>query len=561
MQLPEPQSKQYSSLLNEIESGQVKIPQFQREFVWDMSKSADLIDSIIKGYPIGTFIFWRTNERLRAVRDLGNFRLPEPRQGEFVNYVLDGQQRMTSLFASLKGLKIARESGKIDDYSEMYVDLDAQDDQQIVIVDISGKNAESIIRVTDLLTGSFTMLAAFDAKYHKKLQHFQNIIQSYNFSIILLKDAAIDVATEVFTRINVGGKSLTLFEIMIAKTYDASRDFDLSEKYKQLIRELIPHNYETISDTTVLQTISMILESDCTRKQILKLDKQRFINEWESTISAIKSAVEYFKFTYGIPVSKLLPYNALIVPYSYFFYHHKDVPTGDKQKYLQDFFWRCALSGRYSSGVEGKLAQDIKRIDLIISTRLPQYEWAVDVSPEFIKNHGWFSAGRSFIKAILCLYAYKQPKSFNTNAIVNISNYWLKQANSRNYHHFFPKAYLNKNLKWENKGFWINHILNITIVDDFLNKREITAKAPSKYMSLFRKKNLSLDETMKSHLINNLETFGIWDDDYESFINERAKAVSKELKMRVIETEIDRNLEAKLEDYYEEEVTDELIIE
>ncbi|MBB6128341.1 DUF262 domain-containing protein [Mucilaginibacter lappiensis] len=560
MQLPEPQSKQYSSLLNEIESGQVKIPQFQREFVWDMVKSADLIDSIIKGYPIGTFIFWRTNERLRAVRDLGNFRLPEPRDGEFVNYVLDGQQRMTSLFASLKGLKITRESGRVDDYSEMYVDLDAPEDQQIVIVDILNKPLDSLIRITDLLTGSFTMLASYDVKYHKKLQHFQNIIQSYNFSIILLKDAAIDVATEVFTRINVGGKSLTLFEIMIAKTYDSASGFDLSERYRHLIRELTPHNYETISDTTVLQTISMILENDCTRKQILKLSKHQFINAWEPTVSAIKSAVEYFKFTYGIPVSKLLPYNALIVPYSYFFYFHKDIPTGDKQKYLQDFFWRCALSGRYSSGVEGKLAQDIKRIDLIISNKLPQYEWAVDISPEFIKNHGWFSAGRSFIKAILCLYAYKQPKSFNTNAIVNISNYWLKQANSRNYHHFFPKAYLNKNLKWENKDFWINHILNITIVDDFLNKREIAAKAPSKYMAGFKKKNTLLEETMKSHLINDLETFGIWDNNYEAFINKRAKAISFELKRRVIEADVDRNAEAILEEFYED-ITDELIIE
>ena len=58
----------------------------------------------------------------------------------------------------------------------------------------------------------------------------------------------------------------------------------------------------------------------------------------------------------------------------------------------------------------------------------------------------------------------------------------LKQANSKNYHHFFPRAYLTK--KGEEK-FKINHILNITIVDDFLNKNKIRAKAPSKYMKEF----------------------------------------------------------------------------
>ncbi|MBA4409704.1 MAG: hypothetical protein C0397_09820 [Odoribacter sp.] len=549
MKLPEPLSQTYSTLLSEIENGQVKIPQFQRDFVWDLPKSANLLDSIFKGYPIGTFIFWRTNERLRSIRDIGNFKIPEPKDGVYVNFVLDGQQRITSLFAALKGLKIHRESGKEDDYSEIYIDLNANEDEQIVIIDITDKPEEALIKVTDLLNGTIKKLAKYDEKYHEKLDQYKNTIQSYNFSIVLLKDASIDIATEVFTRINVGGKPLTLFEIMVAKTYDLNKSFDLSEKYKQLLRDLLPHNYETISDATVLQTVSIILEKDCTRKQILKLDKNRFIDEWENTTSAIKSAIEFFKFTYRIPVSQLLPYNALIIPFAYFFYHHKDNPTGDKNLFLQDFFWRCSLSGRYSSSVESKLAQDIKKIDNILSGQLPTYEWAVSIDAEFIKNNGWFSAGRSFIKAILCIYAYQQPKSFSTNALVNISNYWLKQANSKNYHHFFPKAFLNKQGEdW----FHINHILNITIVDDFLNKREIGAKPPSRYMTDFNGKNSSLRETMKSHLINDLDSFGIWNDDYDKFFDARAFAVSDEINKRIIPSNIDKQQPGVLADEFEE---------
>ena len=99
----------YSDLISDIETGQVKIPQFQRKFVWSIKESAKLLDSIIKGYPIGTFIYWRTKERLRAIRDLGNIKLPAPPKGEYINYVLDGQQRLTSLFASLKGVEITEE--------------------------------------------------------------------------------------------------------------------------------------------------------------------------------------------------------------------------------------------------------------------------------------------------------------------------------------------------------------------------------------------------------------------------------------------------------------------
>lgn len=62
MTLPEPLTVTFSGLIGDIEKGLIKIPQFQRDFVWDIEKSANLIDSIIKGYPIGTFYFLE-NER------------------------------------------------------------------------------------------------------------------------------------------------------------------------------------------------------------------------------------------------------------------------------------------------------------------------------------------------------------------------------------------------------------------------------------------------------------------------------------------------------------------
>jgi len=560
MELPQPQARPFSGIMNDIEKGQIRIPQFQRDFVWNMKKSAHLMDSILKGYPIGTLIFWRTKERLRTVKSIGNINVPEPDDGDALDFVLDGQQRLTSIFASLKGLKIKRENGKEEDFSNIYVDLNAGEDDQLVIIDISKKDKDSIIKLTDLLYGGIPLLASYPPEYLNKLDEFKKRIESYNYSIIQIKDAPIDIATEIFTRINVGGKPLTLFEIMVAKTYDSIKKFDLAEKFNNLIENLKPLNYETISDATVLQTVSLIIEKECQRKVILKLDKQDFIKNWENAVDAIERTVEYFIGTYRIPVSNLLPYSALIAPFAYFFYHHPDKPSGNKQRYLEDLFWRCALSARYSSSVESKLAQDVKRIDQILNNKQPKYDWSIDTSPEFIEENGWFNAGRSYIKSILCIYAYNQPKSFNDGAIVNIGNYFLKQANSKNYHHFFPKAYLKK--KGED-DFYINHILNITIVDDFLNKRKIKAKPPSKYMKEFlnqipqglndnEKPIDKLQEWMKTHLINDLDEFGIWDDQYDTFFQKRARLVSEELQKRIIEQEIDKTGQVSLEDDFEE---------
>lgn len=82
-------NRQYTHLIADIEQGNIKVPQFQRDFVWEISKSAKLIDSVVKGYPIGEFILWKTNEQLRSIRNIGRLNFPE-KAGENIEYVLDG---------------------------------------------------------------------------------------------------------------------------------------------------------------------------------------------------------------------------------------------------------------------------------------------------------------------------------------------------------------------------------------------------------------------------------------------------------------------------------------
>ena len=78
-----------------------------------------------------------------------------------------------------------------------------------------------------------------------------------------------------------------------------------------------------------------------------------------------------------------------------------------------------------------------------------------------------------------------------------------------------------------------NIILNITIVDDYLNKRRIRAKSPSEYMQQFANENPSLNSTMETHLIDNMDAYGIWDNEYKTFIEHRGQRVLDELTKRL----------------------------
>lgn len=527
---PQNTSLNYNQLIYEIEKGTIKIPQFQREFIWSKKDSANLLDSIIKGYPIGTFILWKTKEKLRTIKNIGNVNLPEIPEGEFVNYVLDGQQRMTSLYVGIKGLTINHSLNKEVNYSEIYINLEAKEDEEIVTIDVKEENLNQYLSLLELIEGGLSLAKKYEEKYHKKIEDYINRFKTYSFPVITINEVPIEVATEIFTRINVGGKSLSVFEIMVAKTFDTDKNFDLSEKYDQLIERLSTRNYETIPNSTILQCVSVCLAKECTKNTILKLDKKKFIDVWDNVVDAIERAVEYFKLFYRIPVSQLLPYDGLLVPFTYFFFYHKDRPLDIKKKYLEDYFWRTVLNSRFSNSLETKLSQDIKRIDKILKNELPKYEMGIDLSFETLSANGHFSTGTAYIKGFLCLLSYQEPKSFKDNSIININNNWLKQANSKNYHHFFPKAYLNK--KGEDY-FFINHIANIVIVDDFLNKRVIRDKSPSQYMKEFIE-NSELITTMQTHLIPNLNEFGIWDDNFDIFYEKRLEIFSKELEKRLV---------------------------
>jgi hypothetical protein len=534
--MPETQSFHITDIINDVKRGYIKIPQFQRDFIWSKEKAASLMDSIIKGYPIGTMILWKTKETLRSIRNLGGVDLPETPTGDFIQYVLDGQQRLTSIFATLSGAKIRRDY-RIEDFSDIYINLDAADDEEIVISRRDGFDEKSLIKLTALLYGGLQYLASFSQEYLQRLEQFKRNIETYPIPSILIREVPIDVATEIFTRINEGGKPLSVFEIMVAKTFDVQRGFDLAESYDALIGDLSRVDYETLSDATVLRTVSIILKKECSKKAILTLNKIDFINIWPKTVDAIERAVDYFRNYFKIPVSRLLPYDDLIVLFAYFFYNHKERPLGKKEKYLKDLFWRISLTERYSSGTESKIAQDIKRVDMILEDVLPDYNYSPfsKLTPEGIEQNGVFSVGRSYIKAILCILSEQEPKSFADNSIVRISNDWLKQANSRNYHHFFPKSYLTEKRVANSK---INHIANITIVDDYLNKRVIGSKSPSKYIDKFSE-NIMLDQTMNSHLIN-IHTYGVMNDDYDLFFSQRIKAISDALKGKIIFQAIDQ---------------------
>ncbi|PPD51430.1 MAG: hypothetical protein CTY12_07915 [Methylotenera sp.] len=512
---------------------------FQREFVWEKEQSAKLIDSILKGFPIGTFIFWKTKEELRSYKEVGNHKLPETPKGDYVQYILDGQQRITSLYAIRKGIRITKDGREID-YRDIFINLDydSENDEQIVVTE--KEDVKRYLSVHRVLTSQVTdLLDEFPSReILKQIEVYKGRLTNYDFASITIKDYPIDVACEVFSRINTGGKALTVFEIMVAKTYDETKGFDLAEKY-ELLRDgsdnekecLVAAKFETLPESIIMQCVAAITLRAVRSKDILKIRREIFISNWEPMKAALFMAIDFLRSELRVPVSQLVPYPALLVPITYFFNVTKNKkPTNEQVRMLEQFFYWVGLTERYSSATESKLGEDFNKIDSIIKGVMPNYSsLELVVDPKVIETTQ-FSAGNAYCKAILCLLAYQQPKSFDTNGMVILDNSNLKIATSRNYHHFFPKNYLGENHKDKEP----NLIVNITLIDGYSNKHRIGKKAPSEYIEKFEKDNKELANTLMTHLINDIDGYGVRENDYDRFVQRRAKAIAIALNVKLM---------------------------
>ena len=519
-----------ANLLSNISQGKIKLPRFQRDFVWTVDASAALIDSILKGYPIGALIFWLTSDRLREVRSLGRMALKDAPEGTEVNYVLDGQQRLTSIYAALHGVNVTLANNKLRDFSNIWVDL-AQDDpdEPIVVTSIEGLDESRCVRLSRLFSQKLiTISKELPDDTHDNVETYVSRLKEYRIPYMQLSNAPISVATEVFSRVNVGGKPLTLFEIMVARTYDPDRNFDLGEKWHKLNEELGKRGYETIEAPQLMQLCGLIHGGDARAQKILDIPRQDFIETWPQAEEALKHAVDFCRAGARLPISRLLPYVACIVPIAYFYrISGGKPPSAEQSKALIAYVIANGLASRYSSSVETKLNQDSIAIKKLFETGQLTLDAEYTMSVERLISHE-FRAGEAVSKTIVALLARKRPVSFRTNAKLMLDNAHMQLANSRNFHHVFPKAFLRK--QGLSEGLSENSMMNISLVDDFINKRQIRARAPSDYFEEFAEENEDFEKAMKTHLISVEDGAAIWKDDYQDFLKTRAKKVMKEIR-------------------------------
>lgn len=502
-------------LVERITSGDIRIPAFQRNYIWEPDQVSFLLDSIYKGFPIGTIILWKTDVRLNSEKNLGFFELPNPQRNYPVNYVLDGQQRITSLFSVFQ----TDLSPTSNEWVDIYFDMKAEENiQESLFIALEDSEVD-----TDR---HFPVKTLFDTVAYRKatenlsdtmvirIDQLQDKFKSYLIPNETFETDDRNKVAIVFERINRAGTELDIFELLAAWSW--SDDFDLVDKFSMLQDNIRDHGFADLCDDRDLQLriCAGVITGETTPRKILELKGDDIRSRFSEIEKGILGALDFLKRELNIKHYKMIPYPGILVPLSVFFATDKVdgiVYTSKQKTVIIKWFWRSLFTKRFSAGVNDRQASDIINMANLKTNETFNFNFPnKEIHFDFTKSN--FSFGNANSKTFIMLLNSLNPNSLLSGARIDLDMV-LTKSSKHEYHHIYPKSYLERHGKALKE---INVLANICFLTRGDNNR-IKDKPPSTY-GLWIEQSKKLDYLDSSLIPHDFEN-----DNFDYFIKNRNK--------------------------------------
>lgn len=269
------------NLLAEVEKGGIQIPRFQRLFVWDDDKRLSLLESIYRGYPIGSFMLWQSTQKMEIYRDLGPHPLHVDPHLKTFNYVMDGLQRLATLFdafaapvqepspsISIVADSVSEEDSVQEHLRPIYLDLRELKENPFKFLSARTECPNHWIRTSDLLNGDRFKRARrtlYDAKMEEEVSRAEavrDIFGDYWVPVIYYVTDDLNKVTESFVRVNTQGQAMGEANIIYALLFAG---WKLEEKLARVRDSLCNVGWQALTDDDLLTVIKVALRQDVYR--------------------------------------------------------------------------------------------------------------------------------------------------------------------------------------------------------------------------------------------------------------------------------------------------------
>jgi len=528
-------------IMSGLRTGAIRIPDFQREIVWEADQIEMLLDSVYKGYPLGMFLLWKTTGTLKERNPLD---LPKMESTFEKNYLLDGQQRAIAIYRVFTNNIVIRTGTSQVEY-KAYLDLEKGVfnlykkkllDQGKVELSESQVGLEKLIEVdmerksVDFPGDSdfYKELIVQDKKqWVRTLDKLKQALRDPVVSAVTVEGADLGAACEIFVRLNREGTPLSVVDIMVAKTYADRPRFNLREKLNELNDDLEP-TFGRLDGLTILECLASCFSEGISERDIVNSsDKLR--QSWKEGTKALGRAIDFLRGRSLVPVAKFLPFDVILASLTYFFYKVGKESLA-QLGHLESYFWRASLSQRYIEGQNSKIREDIGSMKGIIAGEAaPEYQ--ILLTTKMIKEQK-LQFNSSISKAILCFYATLGPRDIRTGEAIQLSDCFAS-ANASQFHHVFPRGYLEtmskrKTYERDIKPF-INSVANICLITSLSNK-VVGKRPPNLYLADFDGEIVK--RALSSYLISGDSYEALMRNEFRSFLTHRSSAILEALRKK-----------------------------
>lgn len=430
-----PSSPRLASLLSDVERGNIKIPVFQREYIWSDDQIISLLDSIYRGYPVGSLLMWSTREELKHERNVGGFSLPVTPEDYPVNYILDGQQRLTTLYGVFHSDENTADAELAARFNICYL---PDDDCFVHHLAANGKDKIHLNTILDT-TKLLVELPKFNDNQKAKIARLTEAFKDYEFPIVTIRERTNKEVCSIFQRINSSGTPLSNLELLTAWTW--SDQFDLRQEIEDLLDDLSDKGYEEIDQPLLMRMLATLTCGTIDSDDLVNVDPDVLVGGMKLLKQSISAAVDFLEGQLKIKNVVFLPFPIMLIPMVNF-YALIPKPNAAQLSQLKKWFWQCSLSLRYKAGTNRLVLEDLGRIKEVANGEFP-----FDNTNLAVKSSLFGSTWRinsTAAKAALCLMAQLRPRSFLTGSEVDLGTV-LSAYNARQFHHIYPKAFLAAN--------------------------------------------------------------------------------------------------------------------
>lgn len=563
-----------STLLGQIELGQIGLPELQRPFVWDRVQVRDLMDSLYRGYPAGYFLMWNASQEVGSV-PIG----ADGKQTKPSTLVVDGQQRLTSLYAVFRGAPVLTEN-----FQEVRISIAFNPiRERFEVANSATRNdSEWIDNISPLLRGDIDTFA-FINDYLEQLagereltqelrnriaQSIQRLVSlnSYSFTAIQLSfDVPIDEVSEIFVRVNSKGTQLdqadfilTLMSVYWDKGRKQLEDFCrqtrtpsanggpfnwfIEPKPDQLLRVAVGLGHRR---ARLKYAYELLRGKDLETKEVsqeIRDSNFEKLQRAQAQVLDVTHFTEYLKSLQeaGFRSGKMITSkNTIIYSYLIFLIGRTDFNLDYKtlRSATARWFMMCVLTSRYTGSPESQVEKDIRRfgeaangeqflatIDQIIENNLTPDFWELTLPDLLGWSGGYIPSMFAYFASLNLLGAKVLFSNMTVHQLLDPATTGKKTAIER--HHLFPKAYLDSiGIRGISRT---NKVANYALVE-WPDNIKISDQPPADYFPKMFAENVPPSDAAKTRFLHALPEG--WElMEYEDFLIRRQSMMAMVIK-------------------------------